>query len=255
MAVEDLAVAATIAITLACASLTGCTLAGATHEPGSTVEAKLRIAAEAEALGNSELAISMYLEAATREPDNIEVQLRYADALVRSGKASQARRLLTERLSTNPGQPELMKALALIDLVSGDTSQAIAGLDRVLAASPSNVPALVDKAVALDLQGQHAAAQGIYREVLAKTPNDPATMNDLAVSLMLEGHTRQALETLAPLQGVDNVPQRIKVNLGILYAAAGKLEQSRQLLGDGVSDHDLATLTRAIASSATNAHH
>ena len=65
------------------------------------------------------------------------------------------------------------------------------------------------------------AAQSIYREVMTREPNDPATTNDLAVSLMLEGRTGQALETLAPIQQADNLPQRAKINLGILYAAPG----------------------------------
>jgi Flp pilus assembly protein TadD len=192
----------------------------------------------------------MYTEAAAREPGNIELQVRCADALARSGKINQARQLLTERLRTSPGQPELMRALALIDLLAGDSSQAITGLDRVLAANPADLRALVDKAVALDLQGHHAAAQAIYREVLARAPDDPATKNDLAVSLMLAGRPGQALETLAPIQDTDNLPQRLKVNLGILYAATGNLERSRQLLGDRVKDSDFSTLARALVTTA-----
>jgi tetratricopeptide (TPR) repeat protein len=133
--------------------------------------------------------------------------------------------------------------------VSGRPAQAIAGLDQVLASNPSDVRALVDKAVALDLQGQHGTAQAIYRQVLATTPDDAATRNDLAVSLMMEGQTHQALETLAPLQDADTSPPRLKVNLGILYAATGDVERSRQLLGDRVSDGDLSNLTRALTTS------
>jgi Flp pilus assembly protein TadD len=210
----------------------------------------LQVATEAEASGNNELAMSMYVEAATREPGNVELQLRCADALARGGRISQARQLITERLRANPENPELVRALALIDLITGESKQAIAGFDRVLAANPGDMRSLVDKAIALDLQGQHAAAQSIYRAVLAREPDDPATTNDLAVSLMLEGRTGLALETLTPLQQVDNLPQRVKVNLGILYAATGHTEQSRQLLGDRVTDKDLSTLTRALATSA-----
>jgi len=56
---------------------------------------------------------------------------------------------------------------------------------------------------------------------LAAAPDDAAARNDLAVSLMMEGRTRQALATLAPMQHVDDTPQRLRVNLGILYAATG----------------------------------
>jgi Flp pilus assembly protein TadD len=108
--------------------------------------------------------------------------------------------------------------------------------------------ALVDKGIALDLQGKHTAAQAIYRQVLASTPTDPATMNNLAVSLMLEGRTDKALETLTSLQRIDNLPPRMKINLGILYAATGNVEGSRQLLGDRAKDYDLSALTHAISA-------
>jgi Flp pilus assembly protein TadD len=247
MAPRSFASAPIIAIA-ACASLTACGSGG--HQPVLTTEARLQVASEADASGDSELALSMYMEAAAREPGNIELQVRCADALARSGKISQARQLLTERLRTSPGQPGLMKALALIDLITGESKPAIARLDQVLAANPADLSALVDKAVALDLQGQHAAAQAIYRDVLARAPDDPATKNDLAVSLMLEGRTAQALETLAPIQEADNLPQRLKINLGVLYAATGNLERSRQLLGDRVKDGDFSALTRALVTTA-----
>jgi Flp pilus assembly protein TadD len=232
---------------IACVDLASC--AGTGPRKTMTAEGRLQVAAEAEAAGNSQLAISMYTEAAERDPGNIELQLRCADALARNGRISQARRLLTERLRGSPAQSALIRALALIDLVAGDAAQAIAGLDRLLAIDPGDVRALVDKAVALDLQGQHAAAQAIYHQVLAQTPDDAATRNNLAVSLMLEGRTAQALETLAPMQDADGSSARLKTNLGILYAATGDADRSQQLLGDRVTERELAAVTRALAAA------
>jgi Flp pilus assembly protein TadD len=234
----------------ACCVLTACASMNAQRQPALTTEARLQVAEAADASGDSDLAISMYTAAAASEPSNIALQLRCADALARNGKVTQARQMLSERLRSNPRQSDLIRALALIDLVAGQPAQAIAGLDQVLASNPGDVRALVDKAVALDLQGQHRAAQAIYRQVLATTPDDAATRNDLAVSLMMEGRTHQALESLAPMQDADNSPQRLRINLGILYAATGNTERSRQLLGDRISDDDLSALTRALASSA-----
>ena len=237
-----------------CAALMACAPVDIRRKPTLSTEARLQVAQAADASGDSDLAISMYTAAAAAEPTNITLQLRCADALARSGKTKQARQMLTERLRSRPGQPDLTRALALIDLIAGQPAQAIAGLDRILASNPGDVRALVDKAVALDLLGQHRAAQAIYSQVLATVPNDPAATNDLAVSLMLEGRTRQALDTLAPLQDADDAPQRLKVNLGILYAATGNVERSQQLLGDRISDGDLSALTRALATEETKGH-
>jgi Flp pilus assembly protein TadD len=235
----------------ACSALTACASVSTRHGSTLTTEARLQVAETADASGDSDLAISMYTAAAASEPNNIALQLRCADALARSGKITQARQLLTERLRTSRGQPDLIRALALVDLVAGQLAQAVAEFDQILATNPDDMRALIDKAVALDLRGQHAAAQAIYQQVLATVPNDPAARNDLAISMMLEGRTNQALETLAPMQDEDGSPQRLKVNLGILYAATGNVERSRQLLGDRISDGDLSALTRALASSVT----
>jgi Flp pilus assembly protein TadD len=235
---------------LAFSALAACTSLQAQHQPTLTTDSRLQVAAAAESSGDKDLAISMYADAAAAQPSNVDLQLRYADALVRSNKVAQAQQLLTEGLRTSPHQERLIRALAQIDLITGQAAQAIVKFDQLLAANPGDVSALVDKAVALDLQGQHAAAQAIYRQVLATAPNDATARNDLAVSMMLEGRTRQALETLAPMQDAETSPQRLKVNLGILYAATGNVERSRELLGDRVSESDLSALTRALASSA-----
>jgi Flp pilus assembly protein TadD len=231
----------------ACAGLTACASMGTERQPTLTTDARLQVAEAADASGDSALAISMYTAAAANEPSNIALQLRCADALARNGKITQARQILTDRLRTTPRQPDLTRALALVNLVAGQPAQAIAEFDQMLASNPGDIRALVDKAVALDLQGQHAEAQAIYRQVLATSPNDAATRNDLAISMMLDGRPREALETLAPMQDADAAPQRLKVNLGILYAATGNAERSRQLLGDRISDGDLSALTRALA--------
>jgi Flp pilus assembly protein TadD len=231
-----------------CGALMACTSIDAQRRSTLTTEARLQVAEAAVAAGDNDLAASMYTAAAASEPANIALQLRCADALARSGKVEQAREMLTERLRTGAHQPDLIRALALINLVAGDPARAIVEFDQLLAASPGDIHALVDKAVALDLQGQHAAAQAIYRDVLATAPNDAAATNDLAVSMMLEGRTRQALETLAPLRDADTSPPRLRVNLGILYAATGDAERSRQLLGERVSDADLSKLTQSLAS-------
>lgn len=233
----------------ACAALTACASIDTPRKPALTTEVQLQVAQAADASGDSDLAIAMYTAAAASEPSNVTLQLRCADILSRSGKTTQARQMLTERLRSNPNQPDLIRALALIDLVAGQPAQAIAGLDRILVSNPGDIRALVDKAVALDLQGNHAAAQAIYHQVLATAPDDAAALNDLAVSLMLEGRTSQALDTLAPLQDAENAPERLKVNLGVLYAATGNRERSRQLLGDRISDGDLSAMTRALAAA------
>jgi Flp pilus assembly protein TadD len=240
----------TILVAIACCALTACASNDPRHGGTLSAEARLQVAQAADAAGDTDLAMSMYTAAAAAEPNNINVQLRCADALARAGKVDQARQLLADRLRGNHSQPDLLRAIALVDLVAGQPAQALAEFQTVLAINPTDVRTRVDMAVALDLLGRHPEAQAIYRDVLAATPNDAATRNDLAVSMMLEGRTRQALDTLAPLQNEATAPPRVKVNLGILYAATGDAARSRQLLGDRASDSETLALTRALGSQA-----
>lgn len=233
----------------ACCALSACSI-NPQRKPELSADARLQVAQAADASGNSELALSMYMAAAASAPDNIDLQLRCADALARRGKIDEAHHMLAERLRAHPSQPNLSRALALIDLVAGRPAQAIAGLDQVLAVNPGDMQALVDKGVALDLLGQHTAAQAIYQQMLATSPNDAVARNNLALSLMLEGRTRQALDTLAPMQNAAGSSQRLRTNLGILYAATGNVQRSRELLGDKATDGEVSAMARAVSAPA-----
>ena len=217
-----------------------------------TADARLQVAEAADASGDSELASSMYIQAAVSEPSNIALQMRCADALARYGKLAQARQILTERLRSNPGQPDLTRALALIDLIGGRPEQAIAGLDQVLAANPADRMRLSIRRWRWICWDSTPRRRRSTRKCSRPHPTTRLRRNDLAMSQMLEGRTGEALQTLAPMQDADTSPQRLKVNLGILYAATGDHDRSRQLLGDRVSDSDVEAIARALASSPQN---
>ena len=46
-------------------------------------------------------------------------------------------------------------------------------------------------------------------------------LNDLALSLMLSGHSDEARKVLLPFRDVANLPERVRINLGIVEAAGG----------------------------------
>jgi len=213
-------------------------------------EQRLQVADAAATSGDHELALSMYQQAADSAPNDTALQLRCATGLARNGKTGAAKDLLIVRLKAHPNDSDLLRGLAAIYVVTGLPSPAINELNQALAARPGDANALLDKAVALDLQGRHAEAQNLYRQMLARAPDDPVISNDLAVSLMIEGRTREAQAVLAPFADSDAVPERLRINLGLIYAANGDAEAARRLLGDRLGEADVQTLTRSIASAA-----
>ena len=210
-------------------------------------ESRLRVAEAAERSGDKDTAVSMYTAAAESGPEDASVQVRAANGLARSGRWNQARDLLLMRLKQRPKDPDLLRALASIYVMVGQTRVAIARFDDVLATLPADVNALTDKAVALDMQSRHSEAQLLYRRALAIAPEDPAVSNNLALSLLMDGRLLEAREVLMPFIDADDVPERLKINLGIIMAANGEMDAARLLLNGHIGDAELVALTRAAA--------
>jgi Flp pilus assembly protein TadD len=205
-----------------CAGLLGCAANKPTTEAGAPAlssESRLSVAEAAEQAGDHDLALSMYVSAATAAPTDVPLQLRTADALARSGQFAQAEQLLRAALAKSPDQRELTRGLGLIYLVSGNAAPAVDQFNKLLAADPRDANALADKGIGLDLLHQHAAAQALYRQALQIEPSDAGIANDLALSLMLEGKLKDAQAVLEPFANGADAPPRLLTNLAILKAA------------------------------------
>jgi Flp pilus assembly protein TadD len=196
------------------------------------------------------MAVSMYLAAAAEAPGNTPTQLVCAEGLARNGKIEDAAALLARRLKSAPRDAEVLGTLGAIQVLSGQPSQAVQTLSEVLKARPNDVKALANEAIAFDVMRRHGDAQRLYRQALALAPGDPAISNDLALSLMLSGNPEEARLVLSPFRDVEGLPERMRVNLGILDAAGGHAEEAQQLLGSRIGAADLATLTQAIGRGA-----
>ena len=86
---------------------------------------------------------------------------------------------------------------------------------------------------------------------MVSLPGDLAISNDLALSLMLSGRSDEARRVLLPFRDVADLPERVRINLGIVEAAGGDHAGAQQLLSGSVNATDLAALTQAIQLRAT----
>lgn len=229
-----------------CFLVAACAPGASQNQAALNADSQLQLAEAADTGGNVDAALSMYQAAASRAPSDVSAQLRYADALARYGKIAQAQRFLLQQLNANPGQRELARASALVDIIAGNASDAIPKLDRLLATDPRDENALTDKGVALDLLGRHADAQELYHQALAVAPNDVAVTNDMAVSMMLEGRQQEALRLLESIDAADGAPTRVRVNLGILYAANSDVARAREVVKNQIDEGQLMALARSI---------
>ncbi len=235
-------------LTMCCALLACASAKDDAGGPGSSnlpADSKLRVAEAAEAGGNRELALSMYVAAAQSAPSDVSLQLRCADALMRYGQYPQAKQLLVERLKADPGQVELMRGLGLIYLLSGEPGHAIEMLDLILARKPNDAAALADKGIGMDLLHRHAEAQALYRQALSILPDDPTISHDLALSMMLEGKFAEAQKVLEPFRNAD-APARLTTNLDILHATTAQNTQPMQSANGQVNNDEVMAIARAL---------
>jgi Flp pilus assembly protein TadD len=214
-------------------------------------DSRLRVALAAEGSGDRDMAISMYAAAAAESPNDSVVLERSAEGLARSGRLDEAAALLMRHLQGGARSPELLRTLGSIQVLEGQPALAEASFTEALAARPNDVKSLTDKGVALDMEHRHAEAQVLYRKALALAPGDVAISNDLALSLLLSGHSDEAGKVLAPFRDAGDLPERVRINLGIVEAAEGDHAGAQQLLAGSVDGPDLATLTQAIQAGAT----
>jgi Flp pilus assembly protein TadD len=238
---RDLAGLALIGLLL----LGGC--ASTAHQNEVDVDSRLRFAETAAASGNKDMAIGMYQQAAAASPKDVRLQVRAAEAVARLGQPTAAQVMLTEALRVTPNQPDLLNALGRVYILSDQPARSIPIFDSLLARNPNSVTALVDKAVALDLLNRHAEAQDLYARALRLAPDDPIVRTNLALSRALQGHMTEATAAIRPLNGRTDLPDRVRTNVGLIYAAAGDTVDSEQLLSDRpANDADVNAMAEAM---------
>jgi Flp pilus assembly protein TadD len=216
------------------------------HDSGS----RLRVAAAAEASGQTDVALSMYASAAAAEPGRADVQARFAAALARSGNIAQAEQVLDRAIERRPSDPALLLQLGRLRLRSGAAAQALEIFERLIATAPRNAEALGGRGVALDLLGHHVEAEQSHRRALSLVPDSIATANNLAMSLLLNGRPAEATAILEPLARRSSAPPRVTANLAIAQAASGNRDGARALLerprGAGDIDAILGALSGGV---------
>lgn len=206
-------------------------------------DSRLRVAAAAEASGQTDVALSMYGSAAAAEPNRADLQAAFAGALGRAGNLAEAEEVLNRALQRSPGNQNLQLVKARLALRQGQAEAALAQFDQILARNSRLPQALDGRGVALDLLGRHAEAQASYRAALTEQPSAVSVANNLAMSLLLDGKAEEARAMLEPLARRGTAPSRVRSNLAVARAATGDTPGARTLLGDQADNVDFSAIS------------
>lgn len=200
-------------------------------------------AKNAEKIGDYEKSIQIYQQILEKSPDDKGVTLSLADNFRRSGEYDKAISVydsLITKDATNISAKE-GKAIALIS--KGDFETPTQLLDDVLKTDGKRWKSLNAMGILFVTRGLQPEAQQYFEEALKNSPNNLAIMNNLALSKALSKDFNTAIEILTKASAQSKVEsverKRIDLNLALVYATAGKLEDAKKIAEIYLKDSQL----------------
>jgi tetratricopeptide (TPR) repeat protein len=182
------------------------------------------------------------------DPGNLDAALRLATANSALGRERRALAAFEKARQIAPGSRDVRAYLALHYARSRQWEVAAPLLERVLAEEPDRLPALEALAVVRERQGRAPEAILLRRRIHALRRPSPAESVQLGRLAMGAGDTALAIESFEEARRRLGAAFGHDLELGVLYLAAGRLEDARAAL-DRVPpshpEHPMALFKRA----------
>lgn len=191
-------------------------------------------ARKAEAIGDYEKAAGQYEQLLNRNPDKKEYLLHYADAMRRTGKLEKALENYQKILDKTPGDIDAMEGKGLALLTKGDLKESANLLTTVMDRDATRWRAVNAVGIIFSAKQRTDEALEYYKAALKVNDNNPIILNNIGLSLAFQGDYDKAIHAfqLAQKYQPDNKSaqqKRIDLNLALVYAIAGKMEDAKLL--------------------------
>lgn len=151
-------------------------------------EAMLMLAANLEAQGQHELAISAYNQIDPAGPDHIAAELGRADALVAEGQLDAATAVLQDLAKAEPTRADVWAALGDIERRNQRFAEGVQAyskaLDLIGAPTKNQWVLLYARGICLERLKQWDKAEPDFRKALSLSPDQPAVLNYLGYSFL-----------------------------------------------------------------------
>lgn len=196
-------------------------------------DTRLEAARHFEKQGNFRAAEQSYRQILDKTPGHPEAMLGLAEAYRRQGSNEQALAIYNALLETQPSSIGAKEGKALALLSGGDFDSPIPLLEEVLRADPKRWKALNGMGILFTTRNMQPEAQQYFREALKHNPTGASIMNNLGLSQALDRKLDLALSTLAQASALTapESPERkrIDLNMALVHAISGRLENARAI--------------------------
>lgn len=177
-------------------------------------------------------ASQMYKQLADKEPAKRDYALALSDSLRRAGDNQSAMQVLDKFLTTSPDDAEALESRGLCLMNLGSFSEAGKSFEKSLAVEPNRWKALNAVGILFSIKGKTSEALAYYDEALRFSDNSASVTNNKAITLAMEGKLKEAIDAFQGVHsrlrmGSDEL-KRIDMNLALVYAIAGRLDDAER---------------------------
>jgi choline-sulfatase len=176
------------------------------------------------------------------DPGNLMAALRLAASRSLLGETGAALAAFDRAAKIDPESIEVKHYLAMHNLKEGHDAVAAPLFEVVLDAQPDRVQALEGLAKIRFRQGRLADAAGLLERAAPLTRDPGARWAEAGLARMELGETLAAIDDLEHARGLQGDAFRRHVELGVLYLAAGRLEDARAALDRVPPGHPAAAM-------------
>jgi Flp pilus assembly protein TadD len=199
--------------------------------PSGQVQQWLRQADVAQAMGNTDEAVSYYRKAADVAA-GARAHLALADIYRTQGNQQQALNMLQAAYKRQPQLGVVQEEYARQLLLMGETQQARQIAEQALTDHPTNVRLLNVLGLAEDRAGKHKAAQGWYDKAMKAASGvreREYTANNLALSYIASGRYDTALVLLEKQMPFAQDKPALRQVMALAYGAKGQTDKAYEL--------------------------
>jgi tetratricopeptide (TPR) repeat protein len=192
--------------------------------------------------GRYEAAIPLLERILAGDPHNLMTALRIAAAHSVLGRNDQALAAFRRAEGIAPDSSDVRLYLGLHHARTGAWERALPLLTRVLEETPTRLPALEALATYREREQQHDEALRLYARIEGLRPLTAEEHVRTGLMAMSLGQTSTAIQSFERARLMDSERFAHDLELGVLYLAAKRLEDSRAALDRVPSNHPAHTM-------------
>jgi Flp pilus assembly protein TadD len=192
--------------------------------------------------GKNAEAVPVLREALRLDPSLVEARYNLGYCLLALGEKNAARTEVQQALLMRPDYPDALLFMSSLAIQEGDTAAAEPHVNRLYSLQPDEPDTQVLFAVLQMIKGTAAAEAGdtvqaetFYRAGLAVAPDFVPLLREAGLLAARLGHWPQAITALEHCVRLTPADSQAYLLLGNTLRSAGRTNDSRQILGQGLA--------------------